>query len=224
MKTCKGVLRTGELEEKFELAFDDAEVDALNVYVSDVEKLLQRSFLRSTDNFHLSFKFAGLQSPQPQSSVETGAFDEEQWAAFLHLFRPLAGLNNDKQLYGFLRVRKLIERRAVQNQRLCGYLNHLLAQFQVEHLPLEMTFGICGKHYDLESAFHLWMNAMEFHRDPDKRVIIDQINRFLTASGMRTLMAHLAVEKLRAMTELRRLVILMFSPAGTEVPLASKSG
>jgi hypothetical protein len=221
MKVCRGVLKTENYREEFELAFEDAEVVALNTYVIDVEKLLQRSFLHSAENFHLSFKFSVLQTPQASSSVETGEFAEEHWAAFLHLFRPLAGLNNDKQLYGFQRVRRLIERRAVPNLKLCVYLKDLLHQFQLMHLPLTMTFGIGNKRYDLEGAFDIWMNAMEFHRDPAKRAIIDQINAILPADGMRTLMANLAIEKLQAMDRLRQLIVLFLLPPGAELSLVT---
>lgn len=212
MKIVKGVLTNSHSEEKFELSFEDDEVAALNCYAADVEKLMQRSFLRAPSNFSIFLKFEGLQTEQPTSSVETGQFDEEQWAAFLHLFRPLAGLNNDKELYGFLRVRKLLKRKGSAYPLFCSQLNHLLAQFQSKILPFEITFGIDGNHYDIEGTFVLWMNAMEFHRDADKRRVLDKINRFLPENGLRTLMANIAVEKLRAMCRLREMLISIFAP------------
>jgi hypothetical protein len=222
MTTFRGALTTGESKEPFELAFDDGEIVALKVYSADVDKCLQRSFLGSPGNFHLSLKFTSLDSTHPEASVETGTFNEEQWAAFLHLFRPLAGLNNDKEMYGFLRVRKLIERRATSSARLCGFLNQLLADFQTKGLPFEMTLGIDGEQYDLEGVFGLWMNAMEFHRDADKRAVLNKMSRFLPENGIRTLMANLALEKLRAMARLRHFISLLFAPPGTEAPLSPR--
>ena len=219
MKTVSGMLKTDDFEEAFELTFDDAEINALTLYADDMGRCLQRSFLRSSDNFHISIKFNSLDTSQPNASVETGEFDEEQWSAFLHVFRPLADLNN-KEMYGFLRIRNLIGRRAQTSSHLTGFLRHLLDEFQIKKIPSEMKFGINGKEYDLEAVFSLWMNAMEFHRDAEKRVILDKMSGLLPADGIRTLMANVALEKLWAMAGLRHIIVLMLAPGGAKAPLS----
>jgi hypothetical protein len=206
MKTITVTATQGGVSQEVKLAFSDDEWAAMDNYCQELNRLLQSSFLKTSEHFHLSINFDA--TTNPHGSITTGAFNEEQWAAFLHLFRPLGALN-EKGLLGFQRIRRLIEQRAKESSFLCGQLGLMQQEFRGQHLPLQPSFGIDGKNYDLEAVFDLWLNAKEFHRDANKRETLDKMNQLMADHGIRALLANLVVEKVRAMMRLRDLISTM---------------
>ncbi|WP_375205207.1 hypothetical protein [Hyphococcus sp.] len=129
--------------------------------------------------------------------------DEDAWAAGMHRLRPL--LLSDEPT-SFYNVASLIGRQ-LDNGGVRAELKRLRQKFRGELMPSIMTLhNIDGKH-SMEEVFDMWINAFEHHRDLEKKEFFSGFGELITDFHMRHLINAHAVEKLRAIMGLFKLII-----------------
>lgn len=177
--TDEDISITGEFSEENWRLLESflAEVDAvLNT------KLVQEGFF---GNSEMSWdKEKGL-------SFSQNLPDDDNLAVFLHKFRPLL-LTNEKTY--FPKIRNLIAKEFDQ-----PYIRSMLSE-QLDYFTGKRNnslFKVSSQNVVLNSEETLfnWLNSYEFHRDKEKRDIIDELHRVMPLDYSKVLFLRLLQDK-----------------------------
>lgn len=185
-------------EEFVDYELSEDQVEILQTYCDDAWKLRTSEIFgeKAANTFTLNW------SQEGGLTFVGDAIDEEAWAAGMHRLRPLLLSDEPSSFYN---VASLLGKQ-INNRAIHAALKELRMKFRGELLPAQLTWFI-DRELSMEDVFGLWVNAFEHHRDKDKREFFSKTKKLTSDHQMRHFINMLAVEKLRAIMGLFKLII-----------------
>jgi hypothetical protein len=186
-------------EEFVDYEFSEDQICLLRTYCEDAWKLRNSAIYgeKAANKFTINW------SQENGTSFVGDPIDEEAWAAGMHRLRPL--LLSDEPA-SFYNVALLIGRQ-ISNGCVRAELKRLRQKFRGEFMPSIMTLHNVDGEHSMEVVFDMWINAFEHHRDLEKKEFFSGFGELISDFQMRHLINAHAVEKLRAIMGLFKLII-----------------
>jgi hypothetical protein len=155
----------GETQQvEFELT--DRDLDALNGYVDAAKRLLETKFVQGT--LLMGFRIHGGQEGMRFDLPEV---DREEFAAFLHFYRPII---LETEPWSFEQIRRMLGRH-YRGTIVATILKDWHRQFEGHARYTPFTLKAGTTRLDNADALELWLNAHEYHRDADKRTRLEEL-------------------------------------------------
>ena len=131
----------------------------------------------------------------------------EQVQSVLHRARPLLLQSESTYLPA---VANIVSRRFVNDT-----IRTIMSDFKNEFLltkerQLPFSISVSGLQLHTDETFNLWINALEFHRDPEKRVLLHPALQVLGTDALRALLCislHTKVKAIVAFAEYARVLL-----------------
>jgi hypothetical protein len=140
--------------------FSAEEWDLLSTFATYAEELSGTALLSN----HWTFRYK-VTSGVDGVEVDTSGFpDPDQFRALLLLMRPFV-LQEEPTAFG--KTKNLLKRR-LDHPKLRDYLDRLAHDFSGETQAMYLVSE--GKRLNSPDMLKLWLNAFEYHRDPNKRL------------------------------------------------------
>ncbi len=186
-------------EEFVDYEFSDDQFCVLRAYCEDAWKLRTSAIFgeKAANKFTINW------SQGSGISFVGDPIDEEAWAAGMHRLRPL--LLSDEPA-SFYNVASLIGRQ-INNGTVRAELKRLRQKFRGELMPSIMTLRTGDGEHSMDAVFDMWINAFEHHRDLEKKEFFSNFGDLISDFQMRHMINAHAVEKLRAIMGLLKLII-----------------
>ena len=127
-------------------------------------------------------------------------------AALLHRVRPFV---LQKEATSFFRVRNILAKHMVHPElrRMLDFQRDLFSgkDFQ-EQLRIESATPILKGVVNSGESFQKWLNAFEYHHDPQKRAEIEQLCGILTFDAARAVFVSMLLDKLKSILFLATII------------------
>jgi hypothetical protein len=91
-------------------------------------------------------------------------------------------------------------------------MDELLCTYQGDRLRSQLTVSIDGQIVNSDESFTLWLNALEYHVDSEKRRAIQRMTEILPLEPLRSIYVMLLLEKAAAIARLLDLVTVIVNP------------
>ena len=173
--------------------------------------------LRECDNLNVSVSLQWDREHGLRSVVKKSVSSRDL-AVILHNLRPF--ILNDEPT-AFNRTVNLLQR-CISHEWMRGYFQSLKNLFSSKDFQNQMTinFGQASNNYrDLivnsDKTLMTWLNAFEYHRDNDKRNLIEEIDKIIPEDFSRALFASMIIDKVRAVLELGDVITFLESRNGS---------
>ena len=144
------------------------------------------------------------------SGTRSGPSDEDV-AVVLHRLRPFL-LQNER--LNFNAIVNVIKRRG-EDDEFRAIMDGLKRQFTGGDNQRVYALQVNGEMVNSEAMLQTYLNAIEFHRDPDKQAKIAALQQLLPDDTVRGIMVSLLVDKLHAVGGLGYLLDLLFGERAT---------
>ena len=145
--------------------------------------------------------------------------NENDLYAILHKMRPFL-LNKEKT--NFYKIAKVIKHR-IRNKAIHSLVETIKSRFSGKDLSNTFqTFFYRGQEDMLinsENTFMKWLNAYEYHRDDEKRELLEEIDTVVPRTFSRSLFESLLIDKSNAVIELGTIISLLEERSGKSVLL-----
>jgi hypothetical protein len=182
--------------------FADAEVTILQHYLEQYDLLVQSKPLREGFPCHISVK-AGQGTGM---EVETALPDNDTLSILLHRLRPFI-LQTEPA--SFVRVCAIIGKR-IDNPSVRGLLRQQSRLYDGRTSQRLMKVALNEQILNSEKLLYDWLNSHEYHRDPDKREVIDELVKHMPDNLMRGILVSMLVDKVQAIRNVAALLALIF--------------
>lgn len=193
------------------LSFSAAEFEVLDLFVEQCDSLARSEWVKRGVQVTLSLRSTGgvLASQWEVPS-------EEMTAAVLHRMRPFL---LEKERATFLKIAALVKRRIPDPQ-----IRHFLKLLKRRYLGKEFQSTVSIQATGATAAepdkpitatlnsfevFLEWLNAYEYHRDPDKRQRLEGLTRMLSHEAARAIFLHMLADAISAVFGLGNLVAML---------------
>ncbi len=179
----------------------DQEEAALRAFLFELKRLKALPIVQAGIPATLNISFSVGDPPVVSGQLP----DEADLSALLHRLRPLI---LESEPTSFKRISAMVRDLAPspQVQKLLKQQNHIYNGRSFQHL-LKVESG--GKVINSESVLKLWLNAEEYHRDSDKKAILNRLSGILPKQAHRTLFVFLLGEQIQALQQLAEFVELI---------------
>ena len=187
--------------------FTDNEWCQLHDFLSHVADLQSTQFVAKGGGVQLNFNWkegTGL-----SWSVKTPPDDEVH--AFLHQLRPLI---LQKEPACFPKVRALLNRR-LKDAPIQPFMCWLLELYEGKEMQKSIVMQSNNHILNSEEMLVTWLNAYEYHRDHDKKKLIESHNQILPLEWSRGVFLNLLIEKAKAISHLGVFVELVLGKRDT---------
>ncbi len=203
-------------EESVAARFEDDEWERMQAYLRHAEELRSISLFQEPDPTKLQIH--GKQGEPVRFEATLPEWDKV--VVFLHKLRPL--ILSDEYA-PFDRVRGFISRR-IRNGGLRALLKRYNRQYDGRRLQdtIRIDVGLSIGPINLLSERTLkdWLNSKEYHRDPDLRSKIEEVNLTIPPDAFRVLMLLLLTEKARAIFGVAQVVEVILGKQREAVTLS----
>ncbi len=132
-------------------------------------------------------------------------YSDSELHELLHVLRPVI---LEKEPASFKKVSALINRR-FKNKNLSNYLKVQRQLFEDGELAFYMQIRIEDKPLFHESLLHLWLNAEQYHTDPEKSSAWQQLKSSLEPENVRALVMNQLHGKVKALFNLEYIAKLI---------------
>lgn len=201
-RTMKARVERGETVRVVVGEFSDEECERLEKYLECADHLEASSIVR--DQHHIGLRISVSKSGK---SVQHQLPPDEAAESFLLRMRPVL---LSREPTNFLGVAKILDRRFddelvrasvdVIRRRFGGEL--LRGQVQVR------AIAASGQELDItsEDGLQFWLNSEPYHRDPEKRRLLDLTHKLIPLDASKVLFYLQLVEKAKACVDLAQLI------------------
>lgn len=189
--------------------FSDEEWRLLEDYLEYAEDLFACRLFHSEADCSLQIKW----DRDSGGTVTTKVPPWDDVRAFLHTALPLFLQNEPTSFY---HVNNLLAERLVH-----PYARKMLGYHRQTYNGTRMQSALSIRINDLvvnsEEALSTWLNAYEYHRDRDKRDVIEDLQNMLPLPALQVIFIQLLLEKTEALFEMARLIrIILGKQSGME--------
>ena len=194
-------------EEVVELTFSVDDWEVLQEFRRYAEELAQSSLVQQGVPFSVNVKWTAEQGLEVKADLPP----DEQIDALLMRLRPFI-LNDERT--SFNRMRNAVARSS-SSSNLHAHLDSLKFRFSGEALQSLMVAGTYSSDetepriVNSEDMLQLWLNGYRFHRDKEKRQIVDAAHAIMPLESSVALFLALIKDKVAAITALARLVAVI---------------
>lgn len=174
-------------KERVTAAFDDKEIEQLVQFHESTCALSESALVTKglPELRHLGYDI------KTGWRFEVTPFEWSDVYAALHLARPLI---LDREPASFENTRNLLARR-FDNPRVREHLGAVLNQYRVGHYQPYFQFKVGDTPLFSEDTFKLWLNSAQYHRDPDKRKRLKELEDSIGRDNVHNLIAlHLSAK------------------------------
>lgn len=181
--------------------FSDDEHIMLLKYLKQYEQLDESKPLREG----FPSKFSMHYDRQTGLKVTTSLPDSDTVSILLHRLRPFI-LNNEPA--SFLKICSLIGRR-IEDEYIRGLLRKERERYNGRDLQRLIKIGLNDTTLNTEKILYDWLNAHEYHRDPDKQQAVDELFQMLPGDLFRGILISMLVEKVYAIIHVAYLIAVL---------------
>jgi hypothetical protein len=199
MKTVKLGMSFDDPAEVFNLCgtFSTTDLGHLREYCHHATVLRQTKVIQ--EGYPKSINL--IANPQPESQVDTEELDEEYISSFIHKLRPLI---LSKEPSSFEKVSGLIGR-GFAHLAMKRHLKAVRKGFQSSRFSDFFQISVGDISIFDEETLNLWLNAFEFHQDPEKKAALEDALKTWSFEGLRRVFVSRLVEKAHAIFRLEDL-------------------
>jgi len=141
---------------------------------------------------------------------ETTAIDDDDFAAFLHRYRPLV---LQKEPWSFRRVRTLLGAKFAPTP-VATMLREWDREFDGDASCAPMTIAVDGRRIDSHEFLTTWLNAYEYHRDEEKRGELDGLRARVPAEAIQAAIVFRISQQLQVLGRLADLSTVLLEDGG----------
>lgn len=189
--------------EKVAVEFSDADWALLSRYLEDFELLAATRM-----GEHCQVKFKYLFDAEKGFSYSSEMPPEDDVAAFLHRLRPFVLKNEPASFY---RICKILGR-AIAHPGMTALLRKQRDEFSGRAFQSQLQFSSNGITVNAEDVLQNWLNAYEYHRDPDRRDELKKIHHeHLPLEAIRPIFLSMLIDKAGAVAEIAKIVRLILT-------------
>lgn len=191
--------RNGD-HQHLEGQFEEAEWQILQAYSEFTDELIETKLLKTGGSVSVSLSWTEASG---QISATTELPPDDEIIVLLHRLRPFL---LQKERTNFLSVCSLLGKR-LNNRMVRGYLKQVREYYTGKELQGRFRMVINDDILlNSDQALDLWLNAYEYHRDPEKREKMQELSQMISFDGAKGILLNVLLAKVRAILMLSQLV------------------
>jgi hypothetical protein len=204
--------------QKVVVALSDIEIDLLEMYCEQVASLFECRICREGQGVTLGLSW-------DQERGLSGVATIPQWDDVIVLLHKLRPLILQKEPASYRRISGLVARH-LKGSPAMPLLAFLKGQYTGEQMQAVIQMYSNSVLVNSEETLFTWLNAHEYHRDEDKRRLLDELHQIIPLDWTKGVFLSLLLEKVRAIDTLSLVCELLLGRRQTlDVPaLPVKSG
>ena len=204
-------LEDGEPEDTVRGEFDHDEWGVLSQFVQLAEKLVASEFVQSGAGSRLNVQYQKGKGVRFEATVPP----EEQISSFLHRLRPFV-LNDESTNFG--RVSNVLSKHC-QGTAAIQLIKGLKFQFSGKGTQSLVTITSNDVILNSDNALMLWLNAHEYHHDPEKICALEGLHKIIPLEGSIPIFIWLLSEKAHAIVGLASMIRLIQGEDGDQLKM-----
>jgi len=181
--------------------FTSEEWDTLEDYLEYLGELQETALMQA--GVPIALEMRGDRSGVVQISTELPPWDDV--IVFLHRLRPFI-LHNEHS--SFNRVRGILGKKLRENEHIRGFLKRAGRLYDGTTLRSSVSIALDDELVNSERVLFAWLNSYEYHRDEDKKAIVDGLCEMLPLEFSQAVFLLMLREKAHAILDLAKLVRL----------------
>ena len=194
---------TGENREFVRPLFPDELKARLVAFTDAADALNKTSFVGNWNQTHISLHLANDGRISNTGSLPT----DDEVAAFLHRLRPFY---LQKEALNFNSVSNTIGAH-INDPAITQCLREWKRHYDARASSQVFEIAAAGKTLNTEEFVDHYLNALEYHRDPERRKIIDDITAHFPAEAQKAIIVLLLAMRLNAINKLASFLLTCFS-------------